>query len=555
MLSLGLLLLVQAPGVTPLGHGVQGSITPFREWVAWSRATASRLVLTSVPFNDPEEKDVTTADLDRDGDPDVVVVRKLPFSFPGPKTDLLLMNEGGVLVERTATLAPGLLVADDARDVLAFDCNGDGWLDLVVANTFGQDPRLFLNQGEDAMGSWLGLVERTPWFSPPFPIGPQFCAVYDGDVDNDGDADLYFSDYNNTLEDRLLINQGNGFFEDQTAARFPTGINSSLFGTGSFICDFTGDGWNDILKVSGSFEPMKLLINDTTGKFLVSQILPSSTVYMARTADFDLDGRRDIYTVSDAQDYLLSNLSTDASGLIVTGRMNNTSSPLTANFGGNVHEADLDRDGYLDLGVADVDVDIPGCTRHFVPLRNRMPASEGFEDPNGGAFLPWITLGTHDFAWLDLNGDGFQDLFQAHCNGYEVFVMQPFAVAVPPPVPSSASGPTIGAKGVSVLGNTDFALTLKGARPGARPVLLLSTNRTASAGSAAPADLVGVRKLPGPTVADDGTAQLALPIPNAPEVDGLRLFVRWAIPDPDAPGGWAHSGILELFLSSRTLKR
>ena len=268
-------------------------------WVDWTEDTQARIQLATVPLNDGQEKDVAVGDLDRDGDDDIVIVRKAPFSNPGGRPNVLLMNQNGVLVDRTTDLMPGFLIADDARDVLIFDANGDAWPDVVVATTFGDQPRLFINQGSAGNGSWLGFQESLNWFSPLFNPGPKFCAVYDGDVDNDGDKDLFFSDYDSPLEDRLLINDGSGVFTDETATRFPTGINQSLFGTGSFVCDFNDDGWNDIIRSSGMQEPISILINDRTGHFTQMQILPSTTVYMIRTADWNNDGRLDVYVVSD----------------------------------------------------------------------------------------------------------------------------------------------------------------------------------------------------------------------------------------------------------------
>jgi len=528
-------------------------------WVDWTDETSTRLQLASVPLNDTQEKDITRADLDGDGDMDVVVVRKVPFSTPGAMPNVLLMNEGGVLVERTAALAPDLADDDDARDVLAFDADGDGWLDLVTATTFSDDPRLHINQGLDAQGEWLGLEGRFGW-NDGFPVGPKFCAVYDGDVDNDGDLDLYFSDYNNSLEDRLLINDGDGFFTDETAARFPSGINDSVFGTGSFLCDFNLDGWVDILKVSGSFEPMKLLINGGGGVFTQSQTLPSTTVYMARAADFDNDGRTDIYTVSDGQDYVLYNTATNADGTISTLKVNNANSNKTGGFGGNVHEADLDRDGFLDVGVADVDVDIPGCSREFAALRNRLPQANGMTDPNNPADAPWNQNGTHDFAFLDLDGDGFEDLFLAHCNGYRVFMMEPFAVAASfgegcagsngVPRAGSAGGPP-------TPGNGGFTVTLRDALPGASPRLLLSLAPGAFtvAGCQILVDLPALLTLTGPDVDPTGGSALALPIPNDPVLEGVRVFAQWAIPDPAGPigSGWALSDALDVYVTANAL--
>ena len=169
------------------------------QWLDFQDETAARLILTSVANSDDEEKDIETADLNNDGWPDVIVVRKEPFSISteAAKSDLLLMNENGVLVDRTAQYAPEFISnITFARDLFIGDFDSDGWKDVVIANTFLQQPIYYKNLGNDLQGNWLGLVDES---STRFPVltsdVPLICAVWAGDIDGDTDDDIYFVNY------------------------------------------------------------------------------------------------------------------------------------------------------------------------------------------------------------------------------------------------------------------------------------------------------------------------------------------------------------------------
>jgi hypothetical protein len=46
------------------------------QWLDWANETSTRLTLTTVANSDDEEKDMWAADLNNDGDEDLIVVRK-----------------------------------------------------------------------------------------------------------------------------------------------------------------------------------------------------------------------------------------------------------------------------------------------------------------------------------------------------------------------------------------------------------------------------------------------------------------------------------------------
>ena len=148
---------------------------------------------------------------------------------------------------------------------------------------------------------------------------------------------------------------------------------------------------------------------------------------MQELADFNNDGRDDLYVVSDVQDYIIFNESTNTDGTINFSTSNVANSGLTTNFGGNVHAFDVDRDGLMDMAVCDVDVDIAGCNRQFALLRNN---GTTLVDPNNNlpSRAPWNVVGSHDMCWIDVNQDGFEDMFIASCFGYELFMNSETAV-------------------------------------------------------------------------------------------------------------------------------
>ena len=168
--------------------------SPIRaQWLEWDIQTDERLVLSSVANSDDEEKDIWPADLNKDGWTDVIVVRKEPFSAATepPKSDLLLMNQEGILVDMTNDLAPEFITNPSfARDIYVVDVDGDSWDDVVIVNTFNQQPMLYMNLGEDVDGNWLGLADDSESRFPTLVSDdPLICAVWAGDLTGNGAQD------------------------------------------------------------------------------------------------------------------------------------------------------------------------------------------------------------------------------------------------------------------------------------------------------------------------------------------------------------------------------
>jgi hypothetical protein len=232
---------------------------------------------------------VAVADIDGDGAPDIVLANN--------GQELILINDGsGGFNDDTASRLP--VARDVTQDVALGDLDGDGDLDMVLANE--GDNRLLINDGS-------GRFEDAERARLPLRDSPEETRDVElGDVDGDGDLDLFFGNVRffvdgAALENRLLINDGAGRFTDQTADRLPQHPDSTV--DGDFV-DVDDDG--DLDLVTGNTDglnrvaPFRVLVNDGTGRFRddTAAFFPDSAVgrcFDVQAADFDGDGRVDFF--------------------------------------------------------------------------------------------------------------------------------------------------------------------------------------------------------------------------------------------------------------------
>lgn len=432
--------------------GAQNNIT----WATFVQDNARVSGPTSLSVDDFQEKDYDWGDLDHDGDDDLVCVRKQPFTSSGRFINVLFMNEGGVLTIRTSQYAAasdvpgdqGFLTATNDRDVELVDVDMDGWLDVVTATTLssGQPkhishPRVYMNLGNDGSGNWLGLLHEDARFPQLF-VGasatfPRFCGVGSGDVTGDGFPDLYFADYDSggsgggDLNDRLLINDGNGFFTDESSTRMSSAMLSSGFGTSSLIMDLNGDGAADILD--GESGKVAIYYNNPAneGFFNILQEPYAGAPYHVNAGDLNQDGMPDLIISDDGADRYLLNQGNDGLGRVIwsPAHVYNTDD----GFASDNLTADLNNDGWPEALYADVDVDISGCSRRAHIFHNRGGTIGGLvdlvEESGGGSQgVTGLTTtgmtGMHDIAAMDLEGDGDLDLVFGRCSGMDVWVNQ-----------------------------------------------------------------------------------------------------------------------------------
>jgi hypothetical protein len=227
---------------------------------------------------------VIAADVDADGDADLL--------FGNHGQNFLFINNGvGRFTDGTRQRLPA--VSDLTQDLEAGDVDGDGDLDLVVGNV--DDNRLLLNDGR---GFFADAPERLPLRAAIEETREADLA----DVDGDGDLDLYFANLSFVAgadpQDRLLINDGRGWFTDETAARIG---KESRYTLDAEFTDVDRDGDLDLVTANlNDSKPYRVSLNDGTGVFkdATTSVFPSGLNGQgidAEVADFNGDGRLDIY--------------------------------------------------------------------------------------------------------------------------------------------------------------------------------------------------------------------------------------------------------------------
>lgn len=428
------------------------STSAFSQWLDFEDETEDRIVISTISDNenpnvvDDMEKDFLVADFDNDSFQDLVVVRKTPFSFEGAKTDLLLMNNGnGVLEDKTDVLAPEFLSdPTDARDAIIVDVNLDGWMDIFIVNTFQDQPKLYMNRGNDTDGDWLGLEDQTDTRLPVLTIDLiQFCAAISGDLTGDDYPEIYMVNYSQTgpVLDVLYINDGNGNFTEEAESRMGN-LRTSSFGTATEFHDVDNDGDLDIIKCLGvgggpvapfNDQGLFTMFNNGNGTFTNFQRFPGQAPYMFTGSDLDDDGDLDFYVVDDFQDYVAytGNIQVDQN-VTYTQQMQN--SDRTDVWGGNVKMVDLDGDGDQDVTIASVDTDEPPCdtsedngqaggVRTFTLFENEDVFSGNIIDPYENQDNIW-NIGNYDQDFIDINNDGLLDIILGACEGYMILIQQ-----------------------------------------------------------------------------------------------------------------------------------
>ncbi|MFQ5428700.1 MAG: FG-GAP-like repeat-containing protein [Phycisphaerae bacterium] len=314
----------------------------------------------------PEASAFVAGDYDGDGDLD------LYFTQVG-LANVLVRNDGN-LKFTDVTAAAGVGDPGSGKAAVFGDYDGDERLDLyvcnyngIVAGTENMDNRLYRNLGD-------GTFEDVSVAQTVDDFGYGFQAVW-FDYDRDGDLDLYLSNDRGHQPPLFRTNQlwrnDNG---QLTNVSVGSGADLGLFSMGVACGDFDGNGWPDLYctnvgNYAEGFNP--LFLNQGDGTFVESSATAGVDQYITSWGsiffDYDNDAQMDLYI----NNMFAPNALFENGGAFpcveIAGTVNAAGNG-GASFGSAV--ADVDGDGDLDLLVNNLGANVELLLNHEGASRN-----------------------------------------------------------------------------------------------------------------------------------------------------------------------------------------
>lgn len=338
-------------------------------------------------------------DVNGDGHLDIVWANGQSYSSLGAllKPRIFINNGTGFFADETDARAAG--ITGCFRGVEAGDVDGDGDVDLILAQDFNRRPLLLINNGSGF------FADETTTRLPN--IAMSSARAQFGDVDNDGDLDIVFCNSGTTSrfgtgQPRLFFNNGAGVFTDVTSVALPTGNIAEQMDV--LFVDTDNDLDLDIVLATRASSPSQTRHwkNDGSGRFTNQTPFPAdATAYSYDAGDIDGDGDLDLIGINAASsngEQLLRNNGTGTTWAVINTNIlpNPTTDDNDSRF------FDVDNDGDMDFIVGSLG------SRERLYLNN---GSGGFTENT--TLFPAVSDSTIDIRVADFNSDGRFDVITA----------------------------------------------------------------------------------------------------------------------------------------------
>ena len=239
----------------------------------------------------------------------------------------------------TADLPNGHNLEPDS--VVCGDFNGDGKLDLAVANNESNTVSILLGNGD---GTFQNAVS--------YNVGTNPDSIVAGDFNGDGKLDLAVTNYGSNSVS-ILLNTGNGTF--QNAITYSVGTNPDSIVAG----DFNGDGKTDLAVANYTNGTVSILLNTGSGTSPFPSS-PSETCTVGTNpdsivaSDFNGDGKLDLAAANytDGTVSILLNNGNTSFFSAVSYSLGKDSKGHNDKNPKSIAVGDFDGDGKLDLAAA-----------------------------------------------------------------------------------------------------------------------------------------------------------------------------------------------------------
>ena len=375
---------------------------------------------------------VLVKDVNGDGKPDILATNGCADNSCSSGSVGVLLGNGNGTFQAPISYNPG---GSGSFSMAMADVNGDGKLDLLVANTCLTNS----NCNNGTVGVLFGNGDGT--FQPPVAYGAggvDTFAVALADVNGDGKLDLVVANACNNNSScnngsvGVLLGNGDGTYQAATAYS-----SAGLYADAVAVGDINGDGNPDLVVTnecngnSCTNGTYGVLLGNGDGTFqaAVSYNSGGVTATSVALADVNGDGKLDLLLTNQCSD---NNCTTGQVAVLLGNGDGTFQSPVTYGtsglYAGSLAVADINGDGKLDLIVTDQCESNSICNTGFLavllgngdgtfqtPLTSAVPSPQSVSqltlaDFNGDGHLD-VASGAGDFLLLG-NGDGTFQPFQ-----------------------------------------------------------------------------------------------------------------------------------------------